>query len=122
MLQRTTYLFTCINTLRSHYPKKMIKKSPRKRSPTQSAVRTTTGDANMILLDKASHARGKQDESKSLRSIAHELSGNPMIDALCEGIRLGITAPNVMSATTPDMIGANALLTQQKNAAYLLYE
>jgi len=76
----------------------------------------------MILLDKASHARGKQDQSKSLRSIVHKLSGNPILDALREGMRLGVTAPYAMNATAPNMIGANALLTRQKNTAYPLYE
>ena len=76
----------------------------------------------MILLDKASHARGKQDESKSLRSIVHKLSGNPILDALREGMRLGVTAPYAMNAMTPNMIGANALLIQQKNMVYPLHE
>jgi len=61
MLQRTTYLFTCVNTLRSRYPKKIIKKSPQKRSRTENVKSTTIDDANIIVLDKASCARGKQD-------------------------------------------------------------
>ena len=56
------------------------------------------------------------------RSTVHELSGNPILNTSSQGMRLGERGPYAVKAKIANMIGANPLLSGNKNTAYPIYE